>query len=102
MPLPSFGNYARESVDTIFVIHYISDMKNVTITMDEDVAHWARVHAAEQNTSVSRLLGELLKQRMNSTLSYERAKEQFFAGKPTILKSPGSSYPDRGSLYERS
>lgn len=42
-----------------------------------------------------------LRKSCHSTLSYERAKEQFFSGKPTILKSPGSPYPDRGGVYER-
>jgi hypothetical protein len=27
-------------------------MKNVTITLDEEMARWARIMAAEQNTSV--------------------------------------------------
>ena len=45
-------------LDTKFVLHYIFVMKNVTITLDEEVARWARVMAAEQNTSVSRLVGE--------------------------------------------
>ena len=35
-------------------------MKNVTITLDEKVARWARIRAAELNTSVSRLLGGML------------------------------------------
>ena len=36
-------------------------MKNVTIKLEEDVANWARVWAAEHNTSISRILGVLLK-----------------------------------------
>jgi hypothetical protein len=35
-------------------------MKNVTITLDEEAARWARIQAAEHNTSVSRLVGEML------------------------------------------
>lgn len=34
-------------------------MKNVTITLDDEVARWARIRAAEQNTSVSRLVGDM-------------------------------------------
>jgi hypothetical protein len=30
-------------------------MKNVTITMEEEVARWARIRAAELETSVSRV-----------------------------------------------
>ncbi len=41
-------------------------LKNVTVTLEEDVAQWARIEAARQDTSVSRLLGELLKERMSA------------------------------------
>jgi hypothetical protein len=39
-------------------------LRNVTVTLEEDVAQWARIEAAKRDTSVSRLLGELLKERM--------------------------------------
>jgi hypothetical protein len=39
-------------------------LRNVTVTLEEDVAQWARIEAARQDTSVSRLLGELLKEQM--------------------------------------
>ena len=39
-------------------------LRNVTVTLEEDVARWARIEAARRDTSVSRLLGELLKERM--------------------------------------
>jgi hypothetical protein len=38
-------------------------MKNVTITLDEKVARWARIKAAEKDTSVSRLVGEMLREK---------------------------------------
>lgn len=41
-------------------------LRNVTVTLEEDVAKWARIEAARQDTSVSRLLGALLKERMSS------------------------------------
>ena len=40
-------------------------LRNVTVTLEEDVARWARMEAAQRDTSVSRLLGELLKERMS-------------------------------------
>lgn len=40
-------------------------LRNVTVTLDEEVARWARIEAARRDTSVSRLLGELLKEKMN-------------------------------------
>lgn len=41
-------------------------LRNVTVTLEEDVAQWARIEAARRDTSVSRLLGELLKERMSA------------------------------------
>ena len=40
-------------------------LRNVTVTLEEEVAQWARIEAARQDTSVSRLLGEILKQLMS-------------------------------------
>ena len=40
-------------------------LRNVTVTLEEDVAQWARIEAARQDTGVSRLLGALLKKRMS-------------------------------------
>jgi hypothetical protein len=41
----------------------IRRLRNVTVTLEEDVAQWARIEAARRDTSVSKLLGELLKER---------------------------------------
>jgi hypothetical protein len=43
-----------------------SQLRNVTVTLEEDVAQWARIEAARRDTSVSRLLGELLKEKMGA------------------------------------
>lgn len=51
-------------------------MKNVTITMDDGVAEWARLEAARRNTSVSRLVGELLAEKMRHDDAYERAMRE--------------------------
>lgn len=48
---------------TVFVSS-TNRLRNVTVTLEQDVAQWARIEAARQDTSVSRLLGELLKERM--------------------------------------
>lgn len=51
-------------------------MKNVTVTMEESVADWARMEAARRNTSVSRLIGELLAEKMRHDDAYERAMRE--------------------------
>jgi len=76
-------------------------MKNVTITLDEEVVRWAKVWAAQHDTSVSRILGETLREKMLTENSYESAQRRFLSRKPTALKSETESYPNRDQLYER-
>ena len=83
------------------MLHYFSVMKNVTITLDEDVARWARILAAKQNTSVSRLVGELLREKMLAEKSYQMAMEQYLSQPPKELKDPAAKYPTREELYGR-
>lgn len=53
-----------------------SDVKNVTVTMEEGVAEWARLEAARRNTSVSRLIGEMLAEKMRRDQVYARAMKE--------------------------
>jgi len=76
-------------------------MKNVTITLEEDVLRWAKNWAARHDTSVSRMLGEELRRKMLTEESYERARRRFQAKKPKALKPANAPYPARDSLYER-
>jgi plasmid stability protein len=75
-------------------------MKNVTITLDEEVARWARIRAAERETSVSRLVGEMLRERMLEEESYQAAMQKYLSQKPRGLKRRGVKYPKREALHE--
>lgn len=75
-------------------------MKNVTVSMDESVAEWARLEAARRNTSVSRLVGELLAEKMRHDDEYERAMTDWIARKRKY-KSNGAAYASRAELYDR-
>jgi plasmid stability protein len=79
----------------------IVQVKNVTITLDEDVARWARVQAAKRNTSVSRLVGELLRQYMKDEEAYASATESHLARMPKRLRRHGEAYPKRDELHDR-
>jgi hypothetical protein len=76
-------------------------MKNVTITLEEETARWARIWAARQGTSVSRLLGQILKERMLREEGYETARRRFMGRKPRVMKAKGERYPDRDAIHER-
>jgi hypothetical protein len=69
-------------------------MKNVTITLEEDVLEWARVEAARRNTSVSRMLGEVLAEKMRRDDAYARAHQDWL-GKDRMWSSDGRAYPTR-------
>ena len=75
-------------------------MKNVTITMEDSVADWARMEAARRNTSVSRLLGELAAEKMRHDDAYERAMNDWL-GRQRSYTSDGTRYPTRDETYTR-
>lgn len=76
-------------------------MKNVTITLEEDVARWARIRAAEKDMSLSRLVGEILKEKMREEDSYLIAKQKYISLEPRSLKGTDQRYPSREALHER-
>ncbi len=76
-------------------------MRNLTITVPEHVARWAKVWAARHDTSLSRLLGDLLVQLMEQEEGYDPARRQYLSRKPTALKKSGH-YPRREDLHDRS
>ena len=71
-------------------------MKNVTITMEDGVAEWARLEAARRNTSVSRLVGELLAEKMRRDVTYEQAMRVALEFRPLPIEKP---YLTRDEIY---
>jgi hypothetical protein len=76
-------------------------MKNITITLDEKIAAWARSHAAERDMSLSRFVGELLERTMRESREYRRAMRAYLSRQPTHLKKKSARYPRREELYDR-
>jgi hypothetical protein len=74
-------------------------MKNrrcrITITPEGNVARWVRKEAARRDTSVSRLLGSILKQEMGEKDDYSRAMVEALARDP-FLNSDGLLSNPRG------
>jgi hypothetical protein len=79
----------------------ITCMKNITITLDDETANWARVCAAQQNKSLSRFLGELLHNTMRDSHAYEEAMQRYLSKGPFPLSGDTSPYPKREELYDR-
>ena len=77
----------------------IRRLRNVTVTLEEEVAQWARVEAARRDTSVSRLLGALLRERMLAQDAYEKAMRRALERRP-FLRSDGR-YLTREEAHDR-
>ena len=74
-------------------------LRNITITLEESLARWARIEAARSDTSVSRFLAEILKERMMQKNNHEAAKRRALARKP-FLKTDGR-YLSREQAHDR-
>jgi len=75
-------------------------LRNVTVTVEESVARWARLEAARQDISVSRLLGNILAERMRESDAYLAAMRRALEREP-FLKGDGA-YLSREEAHERS
>ena len=73
----------------------------MTVTLDEDTARWARLEAARLDTSVSRLLGGILRESMAGEAEYASAMARYLAQSPGPHRRPGQRLPGREELYER-
>ena len=73
-------------------------MKNVTVTMEDSVAEWARMEAARRNTSVSRLVGQMLAEKMRHDDAYQRAMQEWH-NRQRAYASDGAPYPRRSPSH---
>jgi hypothetical protein len=62
-------------------------MKNVTITVEDGALEWARIEAAKRNTSVSRLVGEMLADKMRLEDAYARAMHDWISKDPSLVEA---------------
>jgi len=75
-------------------------LKNITITVTEEVARWARKAAAEENISVSKLVGKMLEKEMARRDEYWEAYERWKKIKP-IKGLDASKRASREEVHER-
>lgn len=76
-------------------------MKNVTITLPDDLARWLRIRAAEDDRSVSRWVAELLAGMRRREDKYDVAMKRYLAMKPVKIDWPDGRRPTREELYDR-
>jgi hypothetical protein len=76
-------------------------LKNVTITVEEDALRWARKQAAEKNTSVSKLVGRMLEDKMRQTDEYWAAYEKWKGLKALSIPGLAANRLTREEANER-
>ena len=76
-------------------------MKNVTISLPDDLARWLRVRAAADGRGVSEWIADLLAGMRRQEDKYEIAMKRYLAMKPCRIEWPDGRRPTREELYDR-
>ena len=74
--------------------------RNITIKIPEETVLWARRRAAEENTSVSRLVAEMLEREMRMSDAYRQAFDRWKSHHP-IAQSGAAERLTRSEVHER-
>lgn len=75
------------------------DMRNVTVTLDEETVRWAKVEAARRDVSLSSMIRQLLRDEMRRDAGYEAARERYFAQAARVHRRPGEALPSRDEIH---
>jgi plasmid stability protein len=76
-------------------------MKNITVSVDDEVYRRARVRAAELETSVSALVRKYLQNFAAGESDFERLKREEAQIREKIETFSGADRLSRGDLYDR-
>jgi hypothetical protein len=79
---------------------YYAAAKNITITLDEQTAEWAREAAAKQGKSLSRFVSDSLRAQLPKPLSYERSMNSFLSRQPWQLRARGEKLATREEVHD--
>jgi hypothetical protein len=81
----------------------LMDKQNVTVSIPQDILQKAKVHAAEQNMSLSNLVTQALVDMLGRADQYEQAKEGQFAllQQGFDMGTQGKANWTRAELHER-
>lgn len=75
-------------------------MKNVTISMDETVAAWARIEAAKAGKSLSRFVGDVLAAQIEQKSSQSDVLNRILAYPKLDLTDENGNAPTRNEVYD--
>ncbi len=83
------------------VLCYCEVVKNITVTVPDDVYREARVRAAEQGSSVSALVGDFLRTLSDREAEFARLEAQQRAVQQRIGRFSAAHRLDRDAVHER-
>lgn len=76
-------------------------MKNITISMPEDLARKVRVLAANADTSMSQYLCQLAAEKAAADDAYSSAMERYLSRNRGGLRLAGQKLPTREEIHDR-
>src|SRR5262245_58449499 len=93
--------HSRRRLYTVSVTHEDRDVRNVTISLSDELARWTRVKAAECDKSMSAFIAEVLEREQEKDDAYWRAYEDW-KRRPSFQLRPDASTPQptRAETYD--
>jgi len=91
----------RLALDTVFVFSYFRVMKNITISMPDDLARKVRVLAAMAETSMSQYLCQLAAEKAEADDGYLAAMARYLARERGGLRLANQKLPTREEIHDR-
>ena len=85
----------------MFLCYYRDLMKNITVTVPDEVYRQARIRAAEQGRSVSALVAEYLKGLSGSDAEFARLEALQREAQAAITRFSGGDRLDRDQVHDR-
>lgn len=83
------------------ILCYLGTMKNITVSVPDDVYRAARIRAAERDRSVSSLVGEFLASLSERDTEFSRLEAQQRRVQGEIVRFRGGDRLDREELHRR-
>lgn len=75
--------------------------QNITISLDKELIQAGKMIAAQQGTSLNRMLRQELEKIIRNARQYDMAKQKAVAALKTGFHSGMDCYPSREDLHER-
>jgi len=88
-------------LDTVSVFSYFRGVKNITISMPDELAHKVRVLAAKADTSMSQYLCQLAAEKAETDDGYTAAKVRYLSRDRNGLRLAGQKLPTRDEIHDR-